>query len=91
MASIIANKFTTYALSEDEAIQGSLLTVTQKQVIHNARAVVAEEKLALEYNPNNPAEFMQQEAYKTGYLAALSYLLEASEATEEFIKQQDNN
>ena len=33
MSVLIANDFSTYKLTDDEALQGSILTVTQRQVM----------------------------------------------------------
>ena len=83
MADIIPNTFTTYELTEEEAIQGAILTVSQKQIIQNYRANIAEEKLSLNFDPSNPQLFIQQEASLKGQLDVLNWLLDSSETAEE--------
>ena len=83
MSKIIPNTFITYELTEEEAIQGAILTVSQKQNIQNHRANIAEEKLSLDYDVNNPQAFLQKEAHLKGQLDVLNWLLDSSEAAED--------
>lgn len=76
------NSFTSYELTVKEQLLGSVLSSPQKLVIQNERAIVAEEKIALEYDPNNPGNYTQNEAYLRGKLDILSYLLELSDTAE---------
>lgn len=87
MAELITNTFSTFSLSDEEALQGSILTVTQKQVIQNKLAEVAEEKLALEVDSKDIDFFLQQEASLKGQLDILRWLLEAAEAAEETVNE----
>lgn len=80
MATIIANTFSSYALTEEEQQQGMMLTLTQAQMVHNHRAIAAEAILALKYNPSEPDAFLQEDAYNKGYIAALTYLLDLSDS-----------
>lgn len=80
MATMIVNSFTTYELTEEEELHGTILTTAQEQVLQNKRAMIAEEKLALEFDPERPKDFIQQDAYKKGQLDLITYLLDASEA-----------
>lgn len=90
MATKSVNLFHSFDLSEDEELQGSLLTVTQKQFIHNLRTAAAEAKLYLVLDPANIQDYIQQSSYKAGYIEALSDLLQASEASELAINEADN-
>lgn len=85
MSVLIPNSFSTYELTDQELEQGSMYTITQKQVLQNHLAVCAEEKIALELNTSDPQQFIQQEAYKRGQMDTLRYLLEQSEAIEQAI------
>lgn len=82
MATIGTNSFTSYILTDREQLEGILLTLAQKQVLQTQRAIIAEEKLALEFDPEHPLLFQQQEAFKRGQLEFVTYLLEASDAAE---------
>lgn len=83
----IVNTFITYNLTEEEALRGAVFSYEQKRNLHNQRALVAEEKLRLSFDPSNPQDFMQQEAYKRGQLELLDYLIESSDAAEAELTQ----
>ena len=85
MAHITTNDFTTYQLNEDEHIEGAILTITQKQVIQNALSACAIEKISMDYDPEHPLLFTQQEAYKKGQIETYRFLLESSNAAEEIL------
>lgn len=91
MAHLIANEFACYDLTEEEALQGSILTLTQQHVIQNLLAKAAEEKIHLEFDIDSPSKFIQQEASLQGQMAILNYMLEASVTSQELIANQDNN
>ena len=91
MARLQDNDFSSYALTEEEELQGALLTITQRQVIQNQLSAVACEKLALEFNTDKPDSFIQQEAYKRGQLDLLSYLLDQSQSAVEEQKFKAEN
>lgn len=85
MAHLIDNEFACYDLTEEEALQGSIFTLTQKQVIQNLLAKAAAEKIHLELDVDKPDKFIQQEASLKGQLDILNYILEASDASEEIV------
>ena len=70
--------FQSWILSETEQIQGSILTLVQKQCIQNQITQAAQEKVSLKYDPANPQTFLQAEAELHGRINALSYLLSQS-------------
>jgi hypothetical protein len=78
MATLIPNDYSKYELSDEEAVYGAVLTETQAQVIQNEIALIAEEILALEYDVNNPTDFIQRESFKKGQLQILKYRLDCS-------------
>ena len=77
------NSFSSYHLSEDDALEGSILTTLQKQVIHNLLVARAEEKLSLEFTPDDVATYTQREASLAGEIAAYRALIANSEFAEE--------
>jgi len=92
MAQLIDNAFSSYELTDQEMTEGSILTITQKQVIQNQVAMFAEQQLALRYDPNNPILFAQEQAEKKGGIEALQWLLTISESAEEakaYVEHQD--
>ena len=90
MSSLTPNSFSSYAHSQEEAIQSSLLTTLQQEYIQNQIALAAEEKLALSYDPKDPQSFMQNEAYHSGQLAAYRFLLDSSAAANERLLELQN-
>jgi len=83
MAYLIPNSFSRYYLTDEEELNGSTFTIDQIQVLQNDLASIAEEKINLEFDPKNPEEFIQAEAFKSGQIALLQYMLERSEAMKE--------
>ncbi len=81
MATQLPNLFTSWDLSDKEILAGSVFTTTQKQVIQNLLATVAEEKLLLRVDSSNVSSFIQEEATKQGQIDILTYILSTSDAT----------
>lgn len=77
------NSFSSYHLTEDDSLEGSILTTLQKQVIHNLLVVRAEQKLNLQLDAANPSSFIQEEACLAGEIAAYRTLIDNSEAAVE--------
>lgn len=86
MSVLIPNDFASYSLTDDESIEGSTFTITQKQVLQNYLSEFSMEKLAIEFDPDDPKKFMQAESYKRGQIDVLKYLLATSDATEEEVR-----
>lgn len=87
MATPITNMFSSFALTEEETMQGCLLTIAQKHFLHNELSATAHQKVALEIDPNNTLAFIQEEARLKGYLEAITYLLDCNDNAEEYYKQ----
>lgn len=87
MSVLIANDFSSYELTQAEELEGSILTITQKQVIQNQLAVVAAEKINLRFDPASPEHFIQLEASLQGQLSILRFILESSDAAQLELKQ----
>ncbi len=85
MAHLIPNDFSSYQLTEQEEMEGSILTITQKQVIQNYLSAAASEKIGLEIDPENKEKFIQQEASLKGQIDAYRFILSASDAAEELL------
>lgn len=83
MAYLIDNDFALYSLSDEELTQGSILTITQRQVLQNQLSVLASEKLGLEPDTKNFEQYLQQEAHLRGQIDNIRYLLDQSIAAEE--------
>ena len=90
MAHPSANTFTSYTLSEDESRNGAMLSSLNIAVIQNLRCSIAEEKLALQFTPNDVLSYTQQEAYLKGQLDMLSHLLSLNEDAQQYHQISDN-
>lgn len=71
-----SSSFVKYTLTGDEKKAGSCFSSEQKAVIQNLIADLAEEKVSLTYDPQNPLQFTQREAELAGQIGILKYLLE---------------
>jgi hypothetical protein len=82
MATIAQNEFTSFSLTEEEERSGKTFHSLQKMVLMNHKASIATSRLNLEPDPNNYSEYIQQESFLKGQMAAIQYLLDLSEAAE---------
>lgn len=78
MAQIKTTSLTRWDLTEQEIINGTILSQEHKYVIQNLIADATEEKLNLTFDPANPMNFMQREAELTGQIGILKVLLDSS-------------
>lgn len=80
-----SNTFQAWILTDNETVQGCILTTLNTQVIQNQIAAYAQERLNLELDMTNPQRFVQQEADLKGKISALRYLLDLSESAQKRI------
>ncbi len=84
MATVNTNsKFVSYILTDQEQRQGSILSHLNKMVIQNLINLCAEEKVAMDFDPDAPQKFLQQEAELKGQILILQQLLIASDEAEQ--------
>jgi len=88
MAYLIDNDYSSYILTEDEEIQGTLLTIAQKQVIQNEISIIATKLLDMVLDPAEPQKFIQEQSYIKGQLDALRYRLTMSETVEQMLAER---
>ena len=82
--------FTSWSLTSQEILQGSILGTLQKQCIQNQISSYAMERLALDIDPSNVLGAVQAEAAIKGRISALQYLLDLSVTAEEQLIQERN-
>jgi len=82
---LVPNSFTEYKLDDLQQIQGSIYNELQLQVLHNHLSSYAEEKIALDYDPEHPLLFAQDEASLKGKIELLQYLIDTSNASLEIL------
>ena len=79
MAIVLAeSKYIRYELSEEEILQGSILSPQQEMVIQNQISDLADRIINLRFDPLNPVQFGLEQADAQGQIIALSYLLDSS-------------
>ena len=91
MAKIIPSAFTRYTITHKEELAGKILTLDQKIVIQNELAQVAEQILGLVYMPQDPLEFVKQDAFLKGQMSVYRVLLDASDECEAELLQLAQN
>jgi hypothetical protein len=74
--------FQSWVLTPLELLQGSILSLLQKQVVQNQIATLAIGKINLEPDFADPVAFAQREAFLRGQIAALQYLIDFSNSSE---------
>lgn len=74
------NPFQAWVLSDEEKLQGYVLTTLQKQVLQNERCALANRKINLQFDPEYPLKFQQEEAELKGQIGIITYLLEMSDS-----------
>lgn len=74
--------FQSWVLTPEEFLNGTILTITQKQCIQNQIATLAIQKINLEPDFEHPLLSAQKEAFIRGQIAALQYLLDLSASSE---------
>ena len=91
MAKLIPNAFSTFELTEDEDKQGSILTITQQQVIQNKIAEAAQQQLNLVYDTKDPLKFVQEQAYLKGQLDFGQYLIDLTANVLDIVEEENRN
>jgi len=83
MATLQANSFASFKLSEQEEENGQILTLNQKMVLQNKLADIAIQKLNLVLDPANIDDFKMQNSYLQGQLDVMNWQLETSVSVEQ--------
>lgn len=81
-------------ITDTDRLQYSILSPTQQLLIKDDIAEIGTQLLALTLDPQNPSDFMQQNAFLKGQLDWLNYMLErsfSSEATLRHLAAQSAN
>jgi len=76
---ITHSSFTKYTLNPQEEQSGMILNDSQLAVLHNLRTDIADQKINLDFTPNDVLGFTQQEAFLSGQLKLLQHLIDRSE------------
>lgn len=86
------SSFICYNLSQEEEMQGRMLSYEQELVIQNEIAVYAEEKVALVYDVNkDPIVFAVSVAALDAKLEVLKFLLMVSQQVKSEVEARSNN
>jgi len=82
--------FQSWVLTQEEYIQGKILSLAQKQNIQNQICALAVRKnnLAPDFSDSGKYKFLQEEAEIRGQMGGLTFLIELSNETEAALQQQ---
>lgn len=75
----IPTSFTSYQLNANDTKLGQTLTSLNIAVLQNLLSQLAEEKLNLEFTPNDVLSYTQQEAYLKGQMDVVKFIMAANE------------
>ena len=75
MAQRIDNNFSSYELTEAEAVDGFTLQQANLYMLQNELSLAAEAKLGIVVDPNNTIQFIQQEAFLRGKIEFINWLI----------------
>ncbi len=81
------SSFATHNLTNEEALNGQVLSPLQLQVLQNEIAQIAEQILALTFDPSNPIRFAQDDAHLKGQLQFAQFLQARSEEARQVLLQ----
>lgn len=81
------NNFTTYDFTDDELIEACKLTHLQKAFIQHQKGLLAIEKVEMKFDPLKQQDFLQNEAYVAGQIAAYDFLLGNADIALEKIRE----
>lgn len=85
MANITTGTFTHFNLSQEEILSGSILTLTQSQLLQTELAQIAELRLEVVFDPANPLKFAQEEAFLKGQMSVIRNLIDRSKEAEQLL------
>ena len=79
--------FISWNLTEEELLSAQVLNDLQTKLLQSKLCFLAEEKLNIVFDPNDPKDFAQQIAYKQGQIVILRELLDDSVAATDASQQ----
>jgi len=82
MAKLLESIFTRYALTEQDLLDGAILTQSNLILLQTDLANTVEQKLSLEFTTDNPMKFAQDEAYFRGQMSIYQLILERHAAAQ---------
>lgn len=82
MPKLSVGTFTHYDLTPKEILAGSILTLDQKAVLQNELAMIAENRINIDYDPQNPLKFAQDESFLKGQMSIIRVMLLRSQEAE---------
>jgi len=83
MPTPIPTVFSSYTLSEEEELHGQTFTNLNIAVLQNIRCQAAQDKLNLDFTPNDVLTYSQKEAYLKGQLDLIQYLMDLNDAAKQ--------
>lgn len=90
MSTLIPSSFSRFEVTDTEALEGSVFSDKQLVMLQNQLADVAEQKINTIFDATNPTQFAQDEAFLSGQIKILQYLMETSQVAAETLYQTNN-
>ena len=72
----IPSLFTRYELSPEEELAAAAFTELQRAFIHNERAIAAEQKVTIGFDPTDVVGTARRDGFYQGMMSAYAFLLE---------------
>lgn len=72
-------------LTDEETFNGQIFSDLQLKVLQNELSAIAERILTLTYDPLNPVDFAQQDAFNKGQLQLIQYLMARSDESKQVL------
>lgn len=91
MSTPILSSFSQFSFSESEQLAATALSTETKQFIQTEYSKIAEQRLALNPDPNNYPAFIQEEAFLKGQMQFARWLLDCSAETEKILAAPAEN
>ncbi len=79
MAVQLATSFTAWQMTDEELKAGKTLSLCQIQFLQTQQAEIAQQRLNLDLDIQNPVKFAQDEALLKGQLQMIAFLLASHE------------
>lgn len=83
---LVPHDFNAYELTAEEELQSQLLTQLQSARLQNLLAKASRDKIDIQFDPDKPLHFAQQEAFASGQIQLLRYLLDCNTVAQQQLK-----
>lgn len=86
MSKLVPGTFGEYELTRQESLSGGILSSDQKALLQNELAMIANNRINLDFTPGDPTKFAQDEAFLKGQMSIIRVMLLRSDECEIALK-----